>query len=627
MEDPLPDFDTIAGEMSSGRPVPAFETLPKAFLEEAIPRDVLARIRTERGFALLVVAPTPAWIEPLATAAAELRSWTSVYVGDVTARKPPSSDMIASKLASGLSVVAIASSPERQLPACMAAAADARVEPSFVGNGSIALAIQAATGELPDVLPPRIAAGLDYHDLIAAIRMGTTAADCVARLLAAARAQGSEQAPGTVAPLESLSGYGAAQEWGMRLLADLGEWRAGRIAFASIDRRVVLASAPGLGKTSFVRSLAASAGLPLVATTVAEWFSVSDGYLGGVLREVDRVFAKAAAQAPCVLLIDELDALPGRANTGRNSDFWAPVITRLLVLLDGATSGPANRLIVVGATNHPERLDPALVRPGRMNRIIAIRPPDVAALAGILRQHLGADLAGADLRAAARLALGATGAQVADWVGTARDAARRRGEPMVLADLTGAIAPPDDRPAGDLFRTAVHEAGHACVAHWIWPGSVRSVSIVVRGTAAGLTAVEPRRELSPTRAMIEDRVLAFLAGRAAEIAILGSASVGAGGGGRSDLALATRELGALHASHGLGVSPLHLADRDDVQEALTRTPALRRAVTRDLDRLQRRALRATRRMRPSIVGVARELIARRVMDGDEFLAAFERSRR
>lgn len=625
MTETLPDFSDLEIEVTTPGLEPAFGTLPQAFLMDGLSPQLLRRIKGEPGFALLVVAPSTAWIEPLAEAVIGLRGWSSVIVGDAKARRPPSSDLVSRKLAAGLSVVAIASVPGTQLPECIPAAADATVKLGVVGNAAIARAIELATGEKPPELPPRIAAGLDYHDIVSAIRVGTSPADCVARLKAASLGQAGQVPNDDVVPIQQLHGYGAAHGWAMRLLDDVARWRRNEIDFASLDRCVVLASRPGLGKTSFVRSLAKSAGLPLVATTASDWFTgQSDGYLGGVLREVERVFTNAAAMAPCVLLIDELDALPSRSSTGRNSDFWTPVITRILVMLDGATSGPASRLIVVGATNHADRLDPALVRPGRLNRIITIHPPGANELAGILRHHLRDDLPGHDLTIAANLAQGATGAQVADWVKEAREAARRAGRPIAIDDLVKAIAPEDRRPAADLFRAAVHEAGHAVVADRIWPGSVMSVSLVARGSFAGLTGIEPRRELLPTRSMIEDRVVVLLAGRSAEIAVLGSASVGSGGTRASDLGVATRELAAIHASFGLGGSALYLADRQHAADELGTSAGLRQAVSSDLARLERRALRVVRRLRQPIVGVARELVKRRVMDSDAFASVRDR---
>ena len=213
----------------------------------------------------------------------------------------------------------------------------------------------------------------------------------------------------------------------------------------------------------FVRSLARALGLPLIATSVSAWFAQTAGNLDDVIKAADEVFATAAAVAPAIVFLDELDAVPDRATLSpRGRDWWTPVVTHLLLVLDLAVSGENGRTIVLGATNHPERLDSALIRPGRLDRILRIGPPDAPARAGILAMHLkGEILEGVDLGEAANLAEGMTGAELAEAVKRARRAARVAGRPLALADLSAAIAPPDARSEAERRRTAVHEAGHA----------------------------------------------------------------------------------------------------------------------------------------------------------------------
>jgi hypothetical protein len=142
---------------------------------------------------------------------------------------------------------------------------------------------------------------------------------------------GVAQAP----PFEDLRAFGAAHAWGMRLLADLEAWRAGHLALESIDKNIVLSSEPGLGKSTFVRALARSARLPLVSSSVASWFVDSNGYLDGVIRQVNQVFAACVTASPCILFLDELDSLPNRAlMTERAREWWSPIIAHMLMLLD-----------------------------------------------------------------------------------------------------------------------------------------------------------------------------------------------------------------------------------------------------------------------------------------------------
>ncbi len=117
----------------------------------------------------------------------------------------------------------------------------------------------------------------------------------------------------------------------------------------------------------------------------------------------------------------------------------------VLLALSSATSGPSSRLIVIGATNFPNRLDEALVRPGRLNRIVHIERPGVSDIAGILRQHLSGDLAGENLMPLASIGTGATGADIAGWARGARMVARAAGRGMILADLVDQVAQPETR--------------------------------------------------------------------------------------------------------------------------------------------------------------------------------------
>jgi len=294
------------------------------------------------------------------------------------------------------------------------------------------------------------------------------------------------------------------------------------------------------------------------------------------------------------------------------------VIGHMLTTLDGAI-GQTKNLIIVAATNFPENLDPALCRPGRLNRKIYIGLPDEKALAGILRQHLGQDLADEDLSMAARLALGCTGADVTGYVKTARASARTAKRPMAMADLLDAIAPPEQRAPEHLRRIAIHEAGHAITAHVLKLGPIRSISIVSRGIAGGFCHVEGDA-YAPTREILEAHVVQMLGGRAAEEAILGEAGTGSGGHESSDLASATRELGLLRLSLGLGDELIYRGGREEVPRVLALDPKLSKAVEADLRRLYSRALGIVRDNLPLVHAIYDELLATRHIGGDRFLA-------
>lgn len=623
-----PDTEMEGTEPSGPTLFPACDILAEDLLHAAIPAAVMARLDDEPGFALVVTVPSIDWIDPVAEAVKELRHWDDVIEGEASPRKRPGSGSVAKALGRGCSIAGIASAPERQLPAALLSAADARIDLTSPSDEIVRHAIEMATGGVPSSMPAGVAAGLDFFDLVAAIRMGSTPDACVDRLVAASKSLSvSDRSIADVPRFEDMCGLGVVHPWGMRLIQDFDSWRSGRLPFDQIDRHCVLASAPGLGKTTLVRSLAKSLRLPLFATSVAQWFTApGEGYLHNVMKEAERVFAAAAANSPAVLLLDELDALPDRATVGeKNRDYWTPLITQILLMLDSATSGPASRIVVIGATNHVDRLDAALIRPGRLNRVLTIHPPDAQARAGIMRQHLGGDLPDADLVPLADLAIGATGAQIMGWVKTAKQTARHAERDISLDDLVAAIAPPDTRSNADRTRLAYHEAGHAVLSHRSVPGSVRSISIIPNGDSCGGVAAKSSLGEAPTRADIEREVVWTLGGRAAEIVFHGEASTGSGGSADSDLAIATRMIASLHATYGLGTTLTYMGPPGETAQDLRFSPALKQVVDKALATLHAEALRLVEANRPAIQAVAEALLARRHLGAKDFVAIVEAS--
>lgn len=190
--------------------------------------------------------------------------------------------------------------------------------------------------------------------------------------------------------VETLSGYGLAKDWASDLRTDLPLWAKGEVTWPEMSTRLLLSGPPGTGKTTFARALCNSLQLPLLATSVGRW--LEPGYLGDVLISMTATFEAATAAAPCILFVDEADNMGRRSSRSRDhGDYWDSVVNRLLELLDGACK--TDGVIILAATNAPEKIDPALLRSGRLERHIIIPPPDREALTGILRHHLGGDIA------------------------------------------------------------------------------------------------------------------------------------------------------------------------------------------------------------------------------------------
>ncbi len=191
-----------------------------------------------------------------------------------------------------------------------------------------------------------------------------------------------------VPTVERLHGYGEAKTWALDLKHDLELWKESRIDWSALSTKLLLSGPPGTGKTSFARALSNSLQLPLIATSVSTWIEAS--YLGDVVRRMKLAFEEASEHAPAIMFIDEIDGIGRRTQGKSHDDYWNTIVNRALELLDGAVR--SSGIVIVGATNHAEAIDPAVLRSGRLETHIRIPPPDIDALAGILRHHLGSDL-------------------------------------------------------------------------------------------------------------------------------------------------------------------------------------------------------------------------------------------
>jgi cell division protease FtsH len=305
-----------------------------------------------------------------------------------------------------------------------------------------------------------------------------------------------------------------------------------------VPHGVLLYGPPGTGKTLLARAVAGEAHAAFFSIAASEFIEAIVGVGASRVRDL---FAKAKEAAPAIIFIDELDAI-GRSRgaalsvTGAN-DEREQTLDQILTEMDGFESNEA--VVVLGATNRPEVLDPALLRPGRFDRRVAVQPPDRAGRRKILEVHtrsmpLADDV---DLDALAASTPGMVGADLANLANEAALLAARRNEDKVhMADFTeslekillgaprGIMLSPEDRE-----RTAYHESGHALVGMLTADADpVRKVSIIPRGMALGVTLSTPDADrVSYSREELEAKIKVALGGRAAEEVVYGKITTGA----------------------------------------------------------------------------------------------------
>lgn len=354
--------------------------------------------------------------------------------------------------------------------------------------------------------------------------------------------------------LQDLSGYGDAKTWGIELAEDLALWKKGKLAWEDIDCGILLSGPPGSGKTSFATALAKTCGSQLILGSAARWQAT--GHLGDMLKAMRATFAEAAEQAPSILLIDEFDSFTSRSDgTDHGDNYNRQVINALLELLDGAQSHEG--VIVIGATNYPDIIDPALLRAGRLERHFAIPLPDKATRENIFRFHLRGCLAADALEGVVSESEGWSGADIERCVREARRLARRAKRPLELADLVGMMPPLTPVPKSVQRRAAAHELGHSILSVLLETEPLVSVSIkrtVQIGSSLflGATVFEKEPFSRMTRTRCRDKITMLLGGIAAEELLFGEYGDGVGGDPKADLNRATDLATMAEVTWGLG---------------------------------------------------------------------------
>jgi len=338
---------------------------------------------------------------------------------------------------------------------------------------------------------------------------------------------------------------------------------------ARIPRGVLLVGPPGTGKTLLARAVAGEAGAPFFNISGSEFVEM---FVGVGASRVRDLFTQAKAAQPAIIFVDELDAVGRRrgAGLGATNDEREQTLNQLLVEMDGFDE--RQQVILIAATNRPDVLDPALLRPGRFDRQIVVPLPDWRGRQGILQihtrhLHLSADVNLEDL---ARTAIGANGADLANLCNEAALGAARANrtevtmddfdtawEKIVLgAERTMVLTPRDRRVV------AYHEGGHALVA-WLTPAAdpVRKITIVPHGRALGLTAQRPAEErYNMSRVDLLAHIDVMLGGRSSEALVIGDITTGA----ENDLMEATRLARRMITRWGMGsLGPVAFSYHDE----------------------------------------------------------------
>lgn len=386
-------------------------------------------------------------------------------------------------------------------------------------------------------------------DLLIALR-GASVGE-VARNLAALRA--AQKLEHHDQPdLDAITGDSPALSAARAMVADLQLWREGELGWNELTRTALFHGPPGTGKSWLAQAIARSSGFTAIPASFGEWQAA--GHLGDMLKAMRESFAEARSRAPAMLIQEELDAVGTRADRSPHQNYRVMVINAFLALMDGIARDEG--VVVVATCNHPELIDPAVLRPGRFDLGLTVPLPDAAALAGVLRRHL--TLPESEIRALAQQAVGHSMADLDAALRDLRGEARRAGRQITPEDLRAAFGTEHDPAITQ--RVAIHECGHALVTAALGHGQIQRIAL---DRAGGQTRI--RR--APRAGLIADHtdlLAELMAGRSAERLILGTVSSGAGSSEDSDLALATRIALAIETRFGPGAEgPLWLCESAD----------------------------------------------------------------
>jgi len=411
---------------------------------------------------------------------------------------------------------------------------------------------------------------------------------------------------------------------------------------ARIPKGVLLMGAPGTGKTLLAKAVSGEAGVPFFSISGSEFVEM---FVGVGASRVRDLFEQAKKHSPCIIFLDEIDAV-GRhrgAGLGGSHDEREQTLNQILVEMDGFDTD--TNVIVVAATNRPDILDPALLRPGRFDRRIILNKPDMREREEILALHVrGKPLAkDVDLKTLAKATPGFVGADIENLVNEAAILAARRSKKVTsMAELEQSIerviAGPERKSRliskEEKLITAYHESGHAIVAH-VLPkcDPVHKVSIVSRGMAAGYTMALPEEDRNlVSKAKYQDDLAFALGGRTAEELVFGDVTTGA----ENDLSRVTKLARDMVTRYGMSekLGPMTFGQKEELVflgKEIGEQRDYSEAVAEEIDKEVRgivqeahqRATDVLTKHRDKLDLIAETLIEVETLDAEEFVDLFE----
>jgi cell division protease FtsH len=413
---------------------------------------------------------------------------------------------------------------------------------------------------------------------------------------------------------------------------------------AKIPKGVLLYGPPGTGKTLLARAVAGEAGVAFFSISGSDFVEM---FVGVGASRVRDLFDQAKKNAPCIIFIDEIDAV-GRqrgAGVGGGHDEREQTLNQLLVEMDGFNSNEG--IIIIAATNRPDILDPALLRPGRFDRQVTVDRPDVRGREEILNVHvrkkpLASDV---DLSVIAKQTAGFTGADLANLVNeaallSARQGLKKIGQQQLEQSIERVIAGPEKKSSAKMSDyeknlVSYHEAGHA-LCGYLLPGEdpVHKVSIIPRGRAGGYTLFLPTEDRNyMTRTHLRQQVIMMLGGRVAEELVLNEISTGAS----NDIERATSIIRRMVTEWGMSdeLGTITFGNNNSEQVFLGRdlgrernyseavAYSIDKEVKRMMDECHAEATRLLSENMDKLTLIAETLKERETLQADEFLALME----